>query len=193
MEHTTAHGENKSSKRPKFVRWALMVGIVIILNVFFIVVKGILFPAPQYSDFCPANQPSPADQASCVTAGGIWNPSTGAVPPSAAGTIKETAPQTPVGYCDMTPKCQVPYDKATKDFQGKSFVLMIGLGALALIVGMLPLGSSIVSTGLSYGGVLTFIIGSTWYWNDAPQLIQLGISALALGALVYTGLKHYRD
>ena len=179
--------------RPKFVRWALMVGIVIILNVFFIVVKGILFPAPQYSDFCPTNQPSPADQTSCATAGGVWNPSTGAIPPAATGAIKETAPQVPAGYCDMTSKCQVPYDKATKDFQGKSFVLMIGLGALALIVGMLPLGSSIVSTGLSYGGVLTFIVGSTWYWNDAPQLIQLCISALALGALLYTGLKHYRD
>ena len=193
MAYTPEQGEKKQSRRPKFVRWALMVGIIIILNVFFVVVKGILFPAPQYSDFCPANQPSPVDQPSCVTAGGIWNSSTGAVPPAATNSIKETAPQVPSGYCDMTPKCQAPYDKATKDFQGKSFVLMIGLGALALIVGMLPLGSSIVSTGLSYGGVLTFIIGSTWYWNDAPQLIQLGISALALGALVYTGLKHYRD
>jgi hypothetical protein len=193
MTHEPEQTKKKQSKRPKFVRWALMVGIVIILNVFFIVVKGILFPAPQYSDFCPANQASPADQASCVTAGGTWNPQTGGAIAPTAGSTKQIAPQTPGGYCDMTSKCQVPYDKATKDFQGKSFVLMIGLGALALIVGMLPLGSSIVSTGLSYGGVLTFIIGSTWYWNDAPQLIQLGISALALGALVYTGLKHYRD
>ena len=81
----------------------------------------------------------------------------------------------------------------TSLFKPLSILLIVGLGLLALIIGMLPLGSSIVSTGLSYGGVLTFVIASIGYWNDAPQLIQLGISALALGALLYTGLKHYRD
>ena len=93
----------------------------------------------------------------------------------------------------MTTKCQAPLEAAQKSMQAKSFVLLVGLGLLALIIGMLPLGSSIVSTGLSYGGVLAFVIASAAYWNDAPQLIQLGISALALGALLYTGLKHYRD
>ena len=31
-----------------------MLGIIIVLNVFFMVIRGLAFPEPQYSDFCPA-------------------------------------------------------------------------------------------------------------------------------------------
>ncbi len=192
MAHETQ--PKKETKRPRFVRWALMVGIIVILNIFFVVVRGILFPTPQYSDFCPTNQPNPVDQTSCVAEKGTWIPDgTAQAPVSIDKATKPVIAPAPGGYCDMTTKCQAPFEAAQKSMQAKSFVLLVGLGLLALIVGMLPLGSSIVSTGLSYGGVLAFVIASAAYWNDAPQLIQLGISALALGALLYTGLKHYRD
>ena len=176
MAHEGAH-----TKRPKFVRWALMVGIIVILNIFFVVVRGILFPSPTYTDFCPNTQPNPTNEQSCVATQGTWM------------SDKGPGVTMPSGYCDMTTKCQAPFEAAQKTMQAKSFVLLVGLGLLALIIGMLPLGSSIVSTGLSYGGVLAFVIASIGYWNDAPQLTQLLISALALGALLYTGLKHYRD
>ena len=189
MAHTGEHNtdlKKAETKRPRFVRWALMLGIVVILNVFFVVIRGILFPTPQYSDFCPANQPSPLTESSCSAAQGAWitdgtqtsnNTTQEAIPPTTPSSpnaaTKPMAPPTPGGYCDMTTKCQTPFNAAQKDISAKSFVLLVGLGVLALIVGMLPLGSSIVSTGLSYGGVLSFIIASVGYWNDAPQLIQL--------------------
>lgn len=185
-------GAKVKPKQPKFVRWAVMLGIVIILNIFFVVIRGILFSEPQYTDFCPANQPVPTDQSSCITAGGNWIPNPG--PTSLAGaSANQYAAMIPAGSCDMTAKCQTPFDAAQKSYEAKSFVLMVGLGVLALIVGILPLGSSIVSAGLSYGGVLAFVIGSISYWSDATQLIQLGISAIALAALIYIGLKRFRD
>ena len=188
MVHIPAFNEVNKSKQPKFVRWAVMLGIVILLNVFFVVARGIIFPAPQYSDFCPVSTPIAENQTSCVRAGGDWIPSGTPTPGD-----KTTAPQTPGGYCDYSQKCQKPYDAAQKAYETKSFVFLVGLGLLVLIIGILPLGSSIVSTGISYGGVLSFVIASAGYWQDATQLIQLGISAIALAALIYIGLKRFRD
>ena len=67
------------------------------------------------------------------------------------------------------------------------------MGILSIIVGVLPLGSSIVSTGLSYGGVLAFVIAAAQYWHDAATWLQLLISVIALGALIYVGIKRFKD
>src|SRR4051812_4333320 len=98
-----AYMETPSTRNapPKFVRWAVMLGIVIALNIFFFVASSLIFPSPKYEDFCPlANQPAPASEAACTTAGGVWNP----VPAEAAPPY----PKAPSGYCDMTAKCQKP-------------------------------------------------------------------------------------
>ena len=188
MEHIVGSKEVTKPKQPKFVRWAVMLGIVIILNIFFVVLRGILFTTPQYTDFCPATTPPAENASSCVSTGGNWIPSGDPAP-----VPDKTAPVPPSGYCDYTQKCQKPFDLAQKEYETKSFVLMLGLGLVALIIGVLSLGSSIVSAGLSYGGVLAFVIGSVAYWNDATQLIQLAISAIALGALIYIGFRCFKD
>jgi hypothetical protein len=176
------------SKPPRFVRWAVMLGIVIILNVFFVVLRGLFFTAPEYSDYCPAATPLAETPTSCVANGGDWIASEAPAPSGSRVTVPATS-----GYCDYTQKCQKPYDAAQKAYETKSFVLMVALGLVAIIIGVLPLGSSIVSTGLSYGGVLAFVIASVQYWSDATQFIQLGISAIALAALIYIGLRSFRD
>jgi hypothetical protein len=179
-----------TTHQPKFVRWALMLGIVIILNVFFTVIVALAYPEPQYNDYCPV-QPAvtPVDAATCDAQGGIWN-ATAAPASTATGTIK---PATPVGYCDMYAKCQKPYQAAMDQHALYAFVIMVGLGLVALIAGFMPLGSSIVSSGLSYGGVLAFIIGSIQYWGSAGNWIRLFISAVGLIALLYIGWRHFRD
>jgi hypothetical protein len=192
MEHIAGFKEANKQKHPKFVRWAVMIGIVILLNVFFVVVRGILFTPPQYTDFCPASTPLAENATSCTRDGGDWVPS-GPAPASATTAKGAPVPEPSGGYCDYTSKCQKPLDAAQKTYETDSFALLVGLGLLALIIGILPLGSSIVSTGLSYGGVVAFVIASVGYWSDATQLIQLGISGLALGVLIYIGLKRFRD
>jgi hypothetical protein len=80
-----------------------------------------------------------------------------------------------------------------QDRQMRVFVVMVGFGVLSIVVGVLPLGSSIVSTGLSYGGVLALIIGSAQYWSEAGNWLRLAIAAIALAALIYIGLRRFRD
>ena len=74
-----------------------------------------------------------------------------------------------------------------------SFVVAVGLGILSIIAGVIPMGSSIVSSGLSYGGVLALIIAATNYWGEAGNLLKLAISGIALLALLYIGARRFRD
>ena len=198
MEHISTYTEEKAkqlSKGPKFVRWAVMLGIVIVLNLFFMVIRGLAFPEPQYNDFCPVSPaPAPITAQTCVTSGGIWTTTLGApVPPTPNELKNETASQTPGGYCDTTSKCNATYQKADDQYQMEGFIMLVGLGVLAIIVGVLPLGSSIVSTGLSYGGVLSFVIASAQYWSGAGNWLRLAISVIALIALIYIGFKRFKD
>lgn len=172
---------------PKFVRWALMLGIVVILNIFFTVLVALALPAPDYATYCPnANKPQPAEMTaeSCDAAGGVWND---------YGAPTPTDSTKPSGYCDMYAKCQAPYQAASDQHALYAFTLMVGLGVLALVIGLMPIGSSIVSTGLSYGGVLAFVIGSASYWGTAGNWIRLAIAAIGLVALLYIGWRRFRD
>ena len=165
MEHISTYTEEKSkqlnTRGPKFVRWAVMIGIVIVLNLFFMVMRELAFPQPQYSDFCPT-MPIPTEP-------GLATPQSD------------------------TTACSAAYQKADDQYQLDGFVMLVGLGVLAIIIGVLPLGSSIVSTGLSYGGVLSFVVASAQYWNDAGSWLRLAISTIALIALIYIGFKRFRD
>jgi hypothetical protein len=194
MEQASHTSSAERSKRPKFVRWAVMLGIVIVLNLFFVVARSVILPAPQYADYCPAAarvQNLPQNPQTCDTAGGIW---TDLSDPTPSKSPNANAPMLPAqGYCDLTVKCQPLYDAAYQKYKLYSFIIEIGLGILAIVVGVAPLGSSIVSTGLSYGGVLAFVIAAAQYWTEAGDLLRLGISFVALAALLYIGLKRFRD
>ncbi len=175
------------SQQPKFVRWALLLGIVVILNIFFTVILALAYPAPKYEDYCPQVNVVPTDAPTCDAQGGVWNAYTPAPAP-----IDITMPKQ-AGYCDMYAKCQKPYQAASDQHTLYAFVLMVGLGVVALVAGFVPLGSSIVSSGLSYGGVVALVIGSAQYWGTAGNWIRLAIAAVGLIALLYIGWRRFRD
>ena len=175
-------------RHPRFVRWALMLGIVIILNVFFSAFVALALPAPEYSAYCPAAKspaPSPQNAQSCDAAGGIWT-DYGAPQPA----IDKTAP---TGYCDLYATCQPLYQAASDKHDLYAFIFMVVLGVLALLAGFVSIGSSIVSSGLSYGGVVALIVGSVSYWGSAGHWVRFGIATLGLLALLYVGWKRFRD
>lgn len=190
MEHTPATKNGDKNKTPKFVRWAIMIGIIVVLNIFFLVARNVVLQSPQYNDYCPIQMATstPQDPQSCSAAGGAWNdlsdqPGPGPVP---AKTV-------PAGYCDLSAKCQPAYNAAMQNFELYAFITEIGLGVLAILIALVPLGSSIVSAGLTYGGVVAFIIAVVEFWSDGGAWVRLGASVIALAALLYIGLKRFRD
>lgn len=176
----------QNTKQPKFVRWALLIGIVVILNIFFSVIIALAYPAPKYDDFCPQSRISPTNAQTCDAEGGVWT----AYQPVPAPDFSE--PKV-TGYCDMYAKCQPPYQDAREQHALYAFVIMFGLGIIAIVAGFMPIGSSIVSSGLSYGGVLALVIGSAQYWGEAGSWVRLLISAVGLVALLYIGIRRFRD
>lgn len=198
MEHISTYTDEKSkklNKGPRFVRWAVMLGIVIVLNVFFMVIRSLIFPEPQYTDFCPASPaPAPMTEQACVAAGDAWTMAQNApIPATPTQVGAKISPETPTGYCDTTTKCNASYQTADDQYQMDGFIVLIGLGLIAIIIGVLPIGSSIVSAGLSYGGVLSFVIASAQYWSSAGNWLRLAISVIALVALIYIGIKRFKD
>ncbi len=186
MEPTAPASPN--APHPKFVRWALMLGIVIILNVFFNVLVALALPAPDYNAYCPlGNNSSAATPEACSAEGGVW---TDTMVPAAPGA---TAPVKAGGYCDMYAKCQPIYQAASDQHALYAFTFMIALGVLALLAGLMPIGSSIVSSGLSYGGVLALVVGSTEYWGTAGNWLRLAIATAGLLALLYIAWKRFKD
>lgn len=173
--------------RPKFVRFAVMLGIVIALNLFFFAGRSLILPEPQFDAYCPTTLQPATTEASCKDQGGTWVNTLD--DPSVTAVVKPN----PEGWCDLYRTCQPEYEAAHDDYQLAAFVILVGLGILSIIVGVLPLGSSVVSSGLSYGGVLSLVIASTAYWNEASTLIQLLISVVALGTLIYLGARRFKD
>ncbi len=174
-----------SNKPPQFVRWALLAAIVIVLNVFFFVFQQTVFPSPKYSNYCPTPSVTITSADACNKQGGEWK----TPPPSFQFKQQKTI----TGYCDYYTKCQPAYEHANDTQHVYAFILMVVLGISALVIGFLPIGSSIVSAGLSYGGVLALIISSMRYWSNAGSLLRLGIATIALTILIYIGIHSFKD
>lgn len=187
---TTPISASYRSKAPKFVRWAILIGIVVVLNIFLQVGRSLILPEPQFNTYCPvSNAPAPQTATGCSAVGGAWtsSPDISVKGPTPVGATL------PSGYCDVTAKCQTTYQDAEHQYALYAFIFGIGFGVLAIIVGVLPIGSSIVSAGLTYGGVLAFVIAAGQYWTDAGNILRFGISFIALAALIYIGLRRFRD
>ncbi len=196
--HETKKADQKKS--PKIVRWAVLLGITIVLTIFVFVVRSLVFQMPNQETYCPSPTPvstsTPQTSQSCTAAGGIWNPETAAPAPQEVQQGSVTGPAIILsnqGYCDLTIKCMDAYNSAENQYALDSFVLEIGLGLLAIVIGILPIGSSIVSAGFAYGGVLTFIVAAAQYWGNADNLLRLGMLIIALAILIYIGIKRFHD
>lgn len=178
--------ESTQFKGKGVLKWALTVGIIVILNLFYAVAIQTAYPEPKYEDFCQQRQVNQAyeDEASCVAAGGQWNEFTKPLPAE--------EPQRE-GYCNPDFACAQEYQDAREGYAQNVFVTLVVLGALSILAGYVLRMSPAVSAGLSYGGVLTFIIASFRYWETAGDIVRLSIVGLALVALIAIGVKKFKE
>lgn len=165
---------------PKFVRWAVLIGIVALLNAFAFIGLALLFEAPQYQDFysferdacygpeqpCAGLQ-SPKESPECVTC--------------------QQAQQ------EKQQEAQMQFDEARQAHAAQSFLTLTAFAFLAIIVGIFLKGSSIVAAGLSYGGVVILIIAAIRHLSELDQLLQLGAVGAALVALLIIAYRRFKD
>ncbi len=183
--------ENFENNRPsRVLRWSIIIALVIVLNLFFNYAITLVYPAPQYENFCPTSQVAtpPADQKSCLAAGGQWTQTVSPAPTIGGKTTPQTA-----GYCDVTFTCQKNFDAAGNTYARTVFIVLVLLGVASIVVGAVFKASDVISAGLSLGGVLSLIIASARYWTEAANILKVLILAVALIALIWLGVKKFKN
>jgi len=171
----------------RVLKWSLIIGIVIVLNLFFNYALSLIYKAPQYEAFCPAQQVNPAieNQDQCLSVGGQWNAYPKTVGPK--GEIQ------PAGYCNVEFTCRQNFDEATKSYNRNVFIVLVVLGAIVVAIGNFFGANAVIANGLSMAGVLSFIIASTRYWSDASDLVRVIILAIALAILFWVAYKKFKN
>jgi len=175
-------------KNIPILRWALTIGIVIVLNLFFYYATSLVYIEPKYENFCQQKQVNiqPTNQKACLAVGGAWNEGPAEkIVPNIDGQTK--------GYCDQTFTCQKKYQEARDLYNRNVFLVLVVLGVLSLTAGFFLSFNMAVSLGLSFGGVLSFIIASIRYWSAMQEYLRVTILALALVALITLAIKKFQD
>jgi len=179
------------NKKSKVLKWSLIIGIVIVLNMFFNYALSVVYSAPEWENFCKNEQVIEAittkDQ--CIAIGGQWN----------ANVYRDQyAKPVPVGevmlagYCDQNYTCNNDYQATQKTYDRNVFITLVLLGVATLGISF-AVANEAVSKGLSLGGVLSFVIASARYWGSADDLIKVFILAVALAALIYLAYRKFGD
>lgn len=192
----TPMSNDRGAKTARVVKWALIVAITIVMNLFFNYAISLVYKEPAFETFCPNSLVSKAynNKDMCVQAGGQWNETT--VPVDINGMTKPipTKSEQVTGYCNVTYTCQQKYDDARTLYNRNVFIVLVVLGVLSLVAGAyLTHLSSVVSLGFSFGGVLSLIIGSMRYWSDMQDVLRVVMLGVALAVLVWLGIKKIKE
>ena len=113
----------------KILQWALILGIIIVLNLFFNYTIRLWYVEPKWEVFCPVSlaSPAPATVKECAAQGGVW---------SGEEVMRPATPKPVgyVGYCDLTYHCRQDFEKADTVYRRNVFVILVIAGLVSLIV-----------------------------------------------------------
>ena len=179
----------KKQKHIGALKWILVVGLVVVLNLFFNFAIQLIYDAPEYTDFCEEKQVriQPETQEECLAEGGQWTEDRFI----RAVRVEELAPAVK-GYCNTDFTCRQEFDDTRSVYNRNVFVVLAILGVASIVLGVFISASS-VSLGLSLGGVLSLVIASIRYWSDMDEILRVIILGFALVALIWVGIKKLRD
>ncbi|OHA92131.1 MAG: hypothetical protein A3J09_01385 [Candidatus Zambryskibacteria bacterium RIFCSPLOWO2_02_FULL_51_21] len=170
-------------------RWSVILGIMIVLNLFFNYALSLAYKSPQYENFCKSEQVVniPETQSTCVAQGGQWTTNPGYGKPVPAGFTE------PRGYCDLQYSCRQEFDAANKSYNRNVFIVLVVLGAFSVAAGNFFAGNTVITGGLSLAGLLSFLVASVRYWGSADNWARVVILAIALSILFWIAMKKFND
>ncbi len=177
----------ETTRSERFLKGAIITGIVIVLNMFFNYALSLLYKEPLFDSYMQRPQivSDVYTQERCLTVGGQWT--------AIAKTEGATDPQTKLGgYCDPDYSNRLRYDADKKDYNRTVFIILTALGAFVLGLGtVLKARYSVVALALSWGGVLSFVIASLRYWADANTLFKVLILGVVLVVLIVLAARRF--
>ncbi|MBU1046612.1 hypothetical protein KKH36_02430 [Patescibacteria group bacterium] len=182
-------------KTKQILKWPLIVGIVILLNLFFLYAVKVAYPAPEYDDFCKQEQvvKELTTEESCIEVGGQWSEHTDRFKPVSMYEGEIVALDNQGGYCDQQYTCRQDYETAREDYERNVFIALVIFGVISVVIGFFTMGKEVVSIAMTLGGVLSFIIASIRYWSYASDWLHLTILGVALVILILLAIKKFTE
>jgi hypothetical protein len=180
------------------LKWALVLGIVIVLNLFFNYSIALVYEEPMLDQFCKQEQVvvEPKTQEQCVGQGGQWTEQGVMKGENVARPVMvdPSGKEVPItGYCNLYYTCQKEFDDYNKIYSRNVFIILVALGVISLGISFAIASTPAVSLGLSLGGVLSLIIASTRYWQYMEGYLRVIVLGLALAALIWLGIKKIKE
>jgi len=174
-------------KYSPIIKWSLIVGIVIVVNMFFNYAISLIYSAPQYDQYCKQEQVIEAvnTKDACVAKGGQWDENYYGKPTP----VGESAP---AGYCNLQYTCNNDFTAASKTYERNVFVALVVLGIILVVASFVLSFNWILSVSASMGGILSIVIASIRYWSEADNWLRVLILFVALVALIYFAVRKFK-
>ncbi len=184
-------------KKTRFIKWAIIVAIVIVLNLFFVFSIQLVYDEPEWNNFCENKQVRiiPQTEVECLEVGGQWTdekfiqkgfPRAGSIEPPTIETERK-------GYCNTEYTCGQEYKDARQLYERNVFVVLVILGVATLLGSYFFRVYEVVAISFSAGGVFALIIASTRYWSDMNDYLRVIVLGIALLALIWAGVKKFSE
>ena len=177
----------------KVLKWSLIIGIIIVLNLFFNYTLSLIYKQPDYNTYFTQEQviePIIVKE-KCLEVGGQWNEGDARYYGENIGKIMPAGAQK--SWCDPDFTKRQAFEKMVKVYDRNVFITLVLLGAICVALGTFLKSNMLIGTALSLAGVLSFIIASMRYWNSADDLIKVIILAIALCILIWVAIKKFRN
>ncbi len=171
----------------KLLKWTLAIALVIVVNLFFYYVIAMVYPEPQFDDYCKPNPVQYTTAEACVAGGGQWT--NNQLSPKQVTTAVQNGE--PLGWCDPFYTCNQSYSADHSVYNRNVFIVLIILSLVVLGIGVfVPV--EVLSLGFSWSGIVSLIIASGRYWSDADNWMRVVILAVALALLVWVSIKKFK-
>jgi hypothetical protein len=197
--HTEASASHTSPHFPKkplsaVLKWALILAIIIIVNVFYASVIQLAYPAPEYTDFCTEKETmTPDTKESCEAENGKWYEENGYRNTDTSVEIPLAIDPTYKGYCDRDYVCRGEYEDAHDRYARDIFIAWVTFGIILILVSVVASHLGAIIYGFSLGGVLALIVGTIGYWSNMDEYLRVIVLGIALIVLIVLGIRKFKD
>ncbi len=194
---------NDSGFKVKNIILAIAIAIVFAFFVGYFI--QLVYPSPDYSDFCKNNLNilDSQSEAQCIANNGTWQTTPFGKTINQGYDCYETSRDagngtlylncnlkdfSSEGYCDYYSDCSNLYNNANEKYSQNYFLISLIIGIIVFVVAVL-LQLVSVSAGLMIGSVITMFVGTVRYWAYSSDVIRVLTLGVVLAILVWLGYK----
>lgn len=168
-------------KQSGFVKWLIVVAIIVIANMLLNYLVSTIFDKPIIENICSKETLANdiLDKQTCSEKKGVWE----------KVVIEEL--DTDISYCNLYHVCQSKFDKERSEFETRSFFVLVGFGLIILIMSFLI---KIPTLSIAFGltSFVDFTFASIRYWEYSTDLMKVGILFVSLLILILIAITRYR-